>query len=362
MSAKDPRNASRSRGAFTLIELVGVLAVLAILASVMTPVAVKRLDVAARDGESSSLAAMAEAFVQASLTNRAIPTTNNFPQLIASYLNEPTNTVRINKRGLGRVFMADPNLSINGGGLPYSQTAAGTTNLPSGVRFMIVSSVAKALPTLTNFNDIWITSKGSLPSSLSSWGGRGEDLIVERIELGPLFHKIVLMNGEFAPAVAKYSIDNSVTNSIEGLTRFSGYFMEGTVLNMFRPDGVVDFREVIQNDFSFAYKNGRWGSDLGSSGDDDGGFGQLVNRFLQQPVPCDPASGATQRAVVNAFYEYLWGYADWAFGDTSAVPPIPPFAGSGSPSTPNYPSYTVVYNATTRVSGSAASFTGNLIK
>jgi hypothetical protein len=306
---------------------------------------------------------MSEALVQSVLANRTIPTAANFTTGIAGYLNVPANTISTNKRKLARVFMADPAISIKGGGLPYAQGVSGPTNLPTGVRLMIVSSIAKALPAgMTNFNDIWNTPKNGLPGSLTNWGGRGEDLVVERIELGPRFHKVLLMNVEVAPAVGYFSIDNVLTN-LPAVSRYSAYYLDGTVLSMFLPDGTtVDFRETIKDDVSFVYQNGKWGRQLSSASDNSGTFGQLVDRFLQQPVPCDPGSGATQRSVVNAFYDYLWGYADWAFGDASATPAIPPFAGAGGSGTPNFPSYSVVNDAQTHMSGSTASFTKNLIE
>jgi type II secretory pathway pseudopilin PulG len=355
---------SDGRGAFTLLQLIGVLSVFAILASVIIPVGIKRMDQAARDAEESSLAAMAEALVQSSLKSRTIPAVNSLRTVIATYLNEPTNKTGLNKRGLARVFLADPSVSINGGGLPYTQSHVGSSYRPMGVRFLILSTVAVGLPAInsTNFDNIWNTAKGTVPTSLSSWAGRGEDLLVERIELGPYFRKVLLMNVDPVPATGIYSIDNATTNGLTGSTPFVAYYLEGTVLNVYRPNGAIDFREVIKEDFSLVYQNEKWRHELGGDSGDSGDFGQLVDRFLQGPCPCDPENGANQRAVVNAIYDYLWGYADWAFGDTSATPAIPPFAGSSSSFTPQYPSYTIVNNAAGHLSGSDSSFTDNLIK
>jgi hypothetical protein len=307
---------------------------------------------------------MSEALVQSSLNTRSIPVATNFAAVISAYLNEKTNTIRTNKRGFARVFMADPTLSVGGGGLPFTQTEAGVSTLPTGMRLMIVSTVAKALPAnMTNFDNIWATPKDSVPSSMSTnWGGRGEDLIVERMELGPQFHKIIIMNVDNSPAVAIYSIDGSATNGVAAHSRFAAYYMDGTIVNMWRADGIIDFRETLRSDTSFVFQNGKWGRQLSSADDGTSDFGQLVDRFLQGPAPCDPGVQATQRAVVNAFYDYLWGYADWAFGDGSAVPAIPPFAGSGLPSTSQYPSYSVIYDAQNHLSGNTASFTENLIE
>jgi type II secretory pathway pseudopilin PulG len=350
---------------FTLAQLIGSLSVLAILVSVITPVAIRRIDQAARDAEATSLAALSEAYLQTAIKTKQFVAATNFPQTIAAYLNVPTNNVRINKRGYTRVFMADPNLSINGGGLPYSQTDAGSATLPTGTRFLFIGTAAKALPAITvnttNFNSIWNAAKNTVPSALSSWGGRGDDLMIERLEVGPQFHKIVLMNIEHAPTTGYYQIENFGTNALAGQTRASAYYIDGTTISFYQNND-LNFRETIREDESFVYQNGKWGRRMTSEEDNSGDFGQLVDRFLQQPVPCDPNVGSTQRAVINAFYDYLWGYSDWAFGDPKASPVVPPFAGSGQPSTPKYPSYTVLYNAQNHMSGNTASFTQNLIQ
>jgi hypothetical protein len=203
---------------------------------------------------------------------------------------------------------------------------------------------------------------------LSSWGGNGEELVVERIELAPSFYKVVLLNLEPPSKPARYSIDNNSVTNVPSGSRIAGYFMAGTVLSFYRSlgtngtDFVLDFPERIQGDVSFVYQNGRWGRNLSVSDRDDGTFGQLVDLFLQQPVPCDADSGATQRAVVDAFYDYLWGYADWAFGNPTALPPVPPFSGANTSSSPQYPAYSVVQTAQVHLSGAQQSFTDNLIK
>ena len=123
----------------------------------------------------------------------------------------------------------------------------------------------------------------------------------------------------------------------------------------------LDTAETIQADVSFVYQNNRWGRGMGADEDEIGDFGQLVDLFLRQPAPCDADFGATQRAVVNAFYDYLWSYSDWAFGNPGAVPPVPPFSGANTSSSPQYPAYSVVVKAQSHLSGSQ-SFTKNLIK
>lgn len=360
------------RSAFTLVEVIGVVAILALLVAVAAPTIIKRLDAAARDAEAENLKVISEAYVRSSLSTRQLPTVALIPQQVAAYLDETTNKVRVNQRGRNRAVLAHPDLSLNGSGLPYVQTNRGLTNNPSSAnaRLMVISSVGPSLPTInsSSFNDIWNTPDRTLPATMSSWNGRGEDLLVERIELARRFHKVVLLNIEPPNFTARYAVDNNAVTNVASQTRLMGYFMEGTTLQFFRSTGtnatdyVLDFPETILSDVSFVYQNGRWGRNLNVGDDDEGNFGELVDLFLQQPVPCDPDSGATQRSVVDAFYDYLWGYADWAFGNPSAVPPVPPFSGADTSSSPQYPAYSVVVTAQNHLSGSQQSFADNLIK
>lgn len=362
---RNRRNTAWSRGV-TLIEMIGVLSLIAIIAAAAVPNITQTMDQAAKDAEKTSLKTLSEGLIQASLKNRQFPTAAAMPQVIAAYLDQQTNAVRINRRRLARVFLTDPNMNLNGRNLltsNYVQSATGSTNLPTNARVMILSTISRALPTIApaNFDNIWTTADDAVPSTLSTWGGRGEDLLIERIDLTRLFHKIVLMNVDPPPFAGLYSIDTAATASVASMQRISAYYMYGTVLNLHRSNGALGSAETIQADVSFVYQNNRWGRGLGADEDELGDFGQLVDQFLRQPSPCDPDFGATQRAVVNAFYDYLWSYSDWAFGNPNAVPPVPSFAGANTSSSPQYPSYSVVSKAQSHLSGSQ-SFTKNLIK
>ena len=90
---------------------------------------------------------------------------------------------------------------------------------------------------------------------MSAWGGRGEDLLIERIDLTRLFHKIVLMNVDPPPFTGYYAFDSAATNAVTSMQRFSRYFMSGTVLNLYRSNVPLrlDSAETIQADVSFVY-------------------------------------------------------------------------------------------------------------
>ena len=367
------RDERRSRAAFSLIEMIGVLSIIAILAAAAAPAFIKRIDHESKTVEQRKLRQYSETLIRAAVQDRRIRALSEWPQRIASSLDQHLSQVSTNSRRFPRVFLAHPDLSIAGAGLPYVQGASGSATLPVSARGLILSTIATALPDLSSisaadFDNIWNTPDGTMPTALSSWTGRAEDLIVERVEFSPLFHKVLLVNVDPSPYVGRYSIDipaNAWVNTLPSVNHessFAAYFMSGTVLTFYRNNNLRDSSEILASDMSFTYKNDRWARRLGSSDDVMGNFGQLIGDFLSPPAPADPKFAATQQAVVNEMFSFLWEYAAWARGDpstnytysgTNIWPAVPQFHGD----TPNYPSYSRVYEAQVNLE----SFTDNLI-
>src|SRR5262245_52872169 len=114
---------ARQRGV-TLIELIGVLTVLAIFACALVPVLIRQMDKIAGDQESASLKSISEALQQSILRNRYIPNDANWVSTVATELGVNASNVATNGRKQPRFFLIDPALQVgtNGAGLPYAQT------------------------------------------------------------------------------------------------------------------------------------------------------------------------------------------------------------------------------------------------
>src|SRR2546422_6527290 len=105
----------RLRAGWTLIESIAVMAVLAILAAMIAPTVIKRVDRAAWTKETADLNAIGDAFTQSILRTKKIPDASSWATFIATnQASFPVSSILTNGRRYARAFLIDPSLSING--------------------------------------------------------------------------------------------------------------------------------------------------------------------------------------------------------------------------------------------------------
>ncbi|HEX3728896.1 MAG TPA: prepilin-type N-terminal cleavage/methylation domain-containing protein [Opitutaceae bacterium] len=176
------KTAPRSAGAFTLIEMIGVLAIMAIMAGVIVPRALHSIDTAAISAESQTLANLGGQIPLYLKDQGAAPTAANWTTALAAYAGLSPTNLSANSRHVNRVYLADP------------------ASNPSQ-RVMILSSMRASLrlPAAINgaaaFQTIWQTADGAVPDP-SSWNGwsrwanvaqAGDFLVIERVNLLPVY-------------------------------------------------------------------------------------------------------------------------------------------------------------------------------
>jgi prepilin-type N-terminal cleavage/methylation domain-containing protein len=190
--------------AFTLIEMVAVLALIALLAALLLPRFIKRIDLTTRATEVTRLAAIADALKREVTRDRMVPDANVWRQAAAQWSKLSLPDVTFNARRYPRVyyFQTAPNPpdDISTSYL-YSQTTNGTT-LPGNLRAMVISLLGG--PQLdgancpnpnggalsdADFDHLWNLSDGSRPTAgnWSAWTGDGDDFLVQRLDYAPLF-------------------------------------------------------------------------------------------------------------------------------------------------------------------------------
>jgi type II secretory pathway pseudopilin PulG len=338
-------SASRDRDhleeAFTLIELIGVLAVIAILAAIIVPNLLHQLDLAVGQQEVATLQGFATRLQSSILRNSYIPGKNDWATNIAAEFGIDAGDVATNSRGLPRVFLIDPAIQLNAAGasaLPYTQPTNGSTNLPVSPRLMILSTIGTPLPAnvvsgvpavSNDFAAIWNTADGTPPTNatgFSSWTAvNASDLKIQRINLSPLFVYLVLSTYPYSsPGSNGLYIINPATSSVTNTTPYggvTGYYLQNTTLRLINaPSNTVDSDQILVQNSSFVFNLGVWrntiyngSSPMGSAYFD---FNSIAAGFLAAPANSNALSGATQARVTQDMINYLNAYDAWAASGT----------------------------------------------
>src|SRR6185369_13573730 len=98
----------RPERAMTLIEMIGVLAILAIFAAAVVPLLFRQMDRVAGDLESVTLKTFANGFQQYVLRNRYIPGASDWASVVANEAGSSISSVTTNSRNRTRYFLVDP--------------------------------------------------------------------------------------------------------------------------------------------------------------------------------------------------------------------------------------------------------------
>lgn len=308
--------------AFTLIELLLVLAVLVVLAAAALPMLTTEIDDQARTQEEQYLKGMAAAVESYALRSRSLPDHTGFAAAIAPEMGTTPSRLLLNGRNLPRRILIDERLRIGTNGasvLPYTQTVHGSLK-PVSPRLLIVSSLGKELPSsLTNgvlatnlFDAIWNTAPNQVPAGWS-WSGTGADLKIQRIQLSDLFVELAL-NAQGVP-FGSYSVGGVSTNVMSGSPR-SLWVFKGTRLALNAPDGSTQVVIVQKNSLAFVCDSGLWrsggGAQAGWTSDSIVGsdMGQAASTFLAAPT--NPGAGATQAQFLISLNNYMSAYSAYA--------------------------------------------------
>lgn len=204
---------------FTLVEMIGVLAIMSILAALVAPNVIGRIKSANRDVEVKNLEAIGKGVVLYLRQNKSFPPT--LASLSPDYVPLPLTKLTANENTLPRYYFIHPNISgfNNATGLTASQLA--------DARILLISNLSQdAAPTITNdtqFDAWWNTDETSTP-----------DLKIYRGHVGNIFHLLSLSadgNG------GSYSIDGTATDSGGGaLSLHAGYHVTGTAIGLDEAD------------------------------------------------------------------------------------------------------------------------------
>jgi prepilin-type N-terminal cleavage/methylation domain-containing protein len=198
---------------FTLVELIGVLAILVILASFITPNVINQLRSARRDAEDQQLANIAQGIELYFRQTRSFPA--NLAVLSPDYVPVSSGQLTNNANGFFRYYFVQPNIS------GYTNVAGLAPTALADSRLLLITNLTQnANPTIitdAEFETWWNTDETGTP-----------DLKIHRGHVGHLFHLLSLSTDG---AGGSYAIDGTPTNSGGGtLAAHIRYHITGTTV------------------------------------------------------------------------------------------------------------------------------------
>jgi len=202
-------------GGFTLVEMIGVLAIMAILASFIAPNVINQLAAAKRDAEDGQLATIAKGIELYIRQTRSFPAT--LTALSPDYVTAALGQLTTNPNGFLRYYFVQPNIS------GFTNATGLSTTALADARYMVITHLAQNVnPPITtdaSFETWWSTDETGTP-----------DLKIHRGHVGHLFHLLSLSaNG----AGGSYAVDGSPTASGGGtLVPHIRYHLTGTPIGL----------------------------------------------------------------------------------------------------------------------------------
>jgi len=227
---------------FSLIELIGVLAIMGILASMTVPPIIRQIRQAQTANEDANLNEVARAIVEGIKATGTIPNPNVNALAVGGWASNSLSYTALGTNQLLYVSDANTNtqrrMYLSGGLEAYCTTNGGystrtngwpTNFFPSDLQIVLVSSSREDLllscSTTANLasNDVvWLKNYIKTPDAISrlyianntnvvpsSWSNRGEFLHVKTVDLRPLFCRVDLEDLR-SPATA--TISNAGSN------------------------------------------------------------------------------------------------------------------------------------------------------
>lgn len=219
----------RPNSAFTLFELIGVLAIISIILAMVAPMTLQMLKLQRQQADKAALPEIAQALKLAMLREQSFPdaSTDTDPlfwsTMAARHGAGSANEIRYsdNQQSVERrLYFAGPTVDAAFAGNSFFDivSGSGASGLwladfddPSELRLLLLSTINPDLPlpsTLSTaaFNAIW-TSWSNAPGApttpatfglASAWSGRAGELNIERIDLRDFLCQVAIENAYYA--------------------------------------------------------------------------------------------------------------------------------------------------------------------
>ena len=331
-----------------MIELIGVLAILAIVVSVTTESILSRVAATRRQAEVSEMARIVACMEKVVKRDHQLPAPSDWPSLVAAGLACPPSLIHTNSYGAPRLWIPDPGWNIAGRGplMAYRQDAYGTAK-PQRIRVLLVSAPSGVVPepSESEFERWWESLAGAI-SPGGTWAEtfRDDDVVVERIGFEPLFHRVVL-NNLSTDIPARWAVDRvEDAGSCSPGRHHEAYYIESSRLLLLDSRGAIQEVVLIQDASSWVFDAGRWHRHLGPSS--GSGLNELA-RIPSELAAMPALSGLEPVEVADAMYDLMAAYIRWSADD---------FRRAEAPSFSMLPSHRRVAEAAERLADVSAHF------
>ena len=331
--ARRSENQLARHSGWTLIETIAVLAIIAILAAIVAPTIIRRVDRAAWTKETADLNSISDSFTLSILRTKTIPDAGGWAKAVAGQMSLPVSSITTNSRRYARAFLIDPDLRIGtnvNSVLPFGPQTIDGALKPVSARVMIVSSLAASLPiasgvpSTADFNNIWNAAENTVPAGtpFAGWAGTGEDLRIKKLNLEPLFYQLILVN-HVTNSAAPFSIDPGITtatnNVSTGALGWNKYYLDSSDVWLLDSNNNLRTRHLLKRNISFVFESGSWRGQIQGGetfSDVDGSrasdFLKLATSFYNAPINPRAQSGGSPAAVLISMYTFMFDYVFWA--------------------------------------------------
>jgi len=266
--------------AFTLIEMIGVLAIIAIVAAIITPNLARRISRANGEKEDSVLSVLADGLIRAVRANQSIPGANSWVTNISTQTGLPLNEVRYVNPSVtanSRVYLIHPSFApTNAAGADplWGQTSSGAASV-TNAKFMIISvhKPGLALPVSSGrassaavFDAIWDwnfdpSTKAPPAGWPAAWTGNGEYLHVQRLNLLAEFNRITFSNAHYPSVYPSAQFGSGASTTLNTAAAIDAWYLDGTYLRLYKDSGAggaLDLSHSIVAAMNFLYESNRW--------------------------------------------------------------------------------------------------------
>ena len=290
---------------FTLIEIIGVLAVMSILAATIAPSAIQMITSSKQTSEDKALAAIADAMRLYVQTNKKVPaevaanpiaavasttSVDAWDKAIGTIMNVPATKVSTNTINKKRIYLypADFITASAPNPLPYDQQAE-LTNLNGGggvlvtskpdPRVMVISNMNPSVTLATasgqlataDFDAIW--NQTAIPTAYAELT-EGDKLKIARINMTDLFVAVDFnqLDTTYNTAIQVDALPTTPYTLAIGSSILTPYLIKGSQIALydgFLPTGnaaTIYSKQIVQQSNSLYFSGNIWGNTQGAAG------------------------------------------------------------------------------------------------